>query len=259
MQRVVDWILLLEGGNTAWWSHGGSTLRIVIAPLITALLLYFAWKHTVRGKDPRDDTGLFVGYIAYFAIVCGACFAAIATSHWPTVFLIAGGCLGVGFVFGLLFGYPLSDGNKKNVAEPGPSPSTGANQAEVNAAAPNAPAAKPPVASAPPAPTGKNLMQQSADSLSKVIAGATLVEYQKIAGEFRAVSYAISRCAGDCCANSDKAFGAGVTLYFFALGFLIGLFLLPLYNLEPGDHSNSRASGGRNGSDLNPGGEVKPA
>lgn len=92
-------------------------------------------------------------------------------------------------------------------------------------------------------------MQQSADSLSKVIAGATLVQYQKIAAEFRAVSWSISQCAGECCTKSDKAFGAGVTLYFFALGFLIGLFLLPLYNLSPGDHSDADDGGGNEGND----------
>jgi hypothetical protein len=252
----VNWISFFDANLASWWAAGASSIpRMVLAGAIAAVLLYFAWKHTVKGKDPRKDTGLFVGYIAYVAIVCGACFIAIATSHWPTVFLIAGGCLGVGFVFGLLFGYPLSDGNKKKPQAPSPATNAGAHPAGGNPATPpNVPAA-----GSQAAPTGKNLMQQSADSLSKVIAGATLVEYQKIVAEFQAVSWAISRCAGDCCANSDKAFGAGVTLYFFSLGFLIGLFLLPLYSLEPGDHAGTGIPSGDNGSDAHAGDEGKTA
>jgi hypothetical protein len=218
-----------------------SATQIAVAIFVSVVLLVFAWFTTIKGKDPKKDTGLFVGYIAYFAIICGACFIAIATKNWPSIFLIAGGCLGAGFVFGLLFGYPLSDGKKKSA---GPGNGAAADRAGAGQAG-----ARPAAASNQSAPTGRNLMQQSADSLSKVIAGATLVQYQKIAVEFRAVSWSISRCAGDCCANSDKAFGAGVTLYFFTLGFLIGLFLLPLYNLEPGDHSGAPGGPGDGGAD----------
>ena len=231
-------VIALFDATTSGIASGVSGIQMFIAIAAPVVLLGLAWWTTVRGKDPKKDTGLFVGFIAYFAIVCGACFIAVSTRHWPAIFLIAGGCLGAGFIFGLLFGYPLSDGKKKTKGgQADGGAAGGVNQAGANAAAGGGKQA-PANAASQTAPVSRNLMQQSADSLSKVIAGATLVQYQKIAVEFKRVSWSISQCAGECCNKSDKAFGAGVTLYFFALGFLIGLFLLPLYNLEPGDHSD---------------------
>lgn len=94
--------LVDAGANATAMSPTVSTTQKSFAIVIAAALLAVAWWTTINGKDPKKDIGLFVGYISFFAIVCGACFIAIATTSWATVLLIAGGCLGAGFIFGLL-------------------------------------------------------------------------------------------------------------------------------------------------------------
>ncbi|HUB19024.1 MAG TPA: hypothetical protein VL990_10340 [Acidobacteriaceae bacterium] len=211
MLCAADWLSLLDSGAQAVPQNTVGAAQRAAAVAIAAVLLLVAWWTTVKGQDPKDksNTKLFVAFIAFFAIVSGGCFIAVVTTAWAAVFLAAGGCLGGGFILGLLFGYPLSSAKK------------GADQQT----------------------TASNLMQQSADSLSKVVAGATLVEFQKVIAAFQKVAAAISQCAASCCGTSN-VFGGGVTGYFFALGFLIGLFLLPLWNLHIGDDSDDDSDDG---------------
>jgi hypothetical protein len=218
--------------------------RTVVALVIAAVVLVVAWANTIRGFDPKSDIGRYVSFVASVAIVVGCFFIAVATWKWPAVELIAGGCLGTGFIFGLLFGYPISDPKPKSNPNPSAGPGLGGN----------APAGKPaqPVQNAPAPVPRSSLIRQSADALSKIIAGATLVQYHQIAIEFGKVAHAISRCAPDCCGGSSIVFGAGVELYFLTLGFLIGLLLLPIYHLnQPGDDdaddSAANSSGGDKG------------
>jgi len=218
--------------------------RAIVAFVLAAVALVIAWANTIRGFDPKTDIGRFVSFVASVAIIAGSFFVAVATWKWPAVELMAGGCLGAGFIFGLLFGYPISDPQPK----PNPSPATGPG-----GNAPNGNPAQPARNAAAPVPRS-SLIRQSADALSKIIAGATLVQYHQIAGEFNKVAHAISRCAPDCCGGNSIVFGAGVELYFLTLGFLIGLLLLPIYHLnQPGD-SDDTENGNDGGNGQNQGG-----
>jgi hypothetical protein len=198
--------------------------RVVVAFLVSSGLIALTWWTTIKGKLPcKDNVGLFVGFFAAFAIVVGVFLIVVATGNWPTLLLIAGGCLGTGFLFGLLFGYPMSGpANKPKPANKGGS----------------APAAgsPPPAQAAPASDDGagpQNLLRQSVDSLSKLIAGATLVQFNQIFEEFKKVALAISQTTAEGSGpQMSMAFGAGVTLYFVILGFLIGLLLPPLYHLN---------------------------
>jgi hypothetical protein len=213
--------------------------RILAAACVSAVLIALTWWTTVKGKTPgKENLGIFVGFFAFCAIVAGAFFVVAATWNWPAVLLAAGGCLGTGFTFGLLFGYPMSD-------------SAGNSTAGVAGGAPAGGGGNPPAAPAAAAPakdgaSGSTLLKQSVDTLGKLIAGATLVQFQQIVSAFRAVSLSISRCAsGGNGTQVSIVLGAGVTLYFLILGFLIGLLLLPLYHLnDPGaDESDPNAAG----------------
>jgi len=185
-----------------WWDIG----RIGIAAALAGLLIFLLFIFTVKGVKAEKSLGNFVAFNSASFGVAGAAVVVMASRDWPTVLLVAGACLGVGFVFGLLFGYPLS--NK-------PSP-TG------NGADNDEPAAQ------------ANLFQQSADSLSKIVAGATLVEAGKIFEQFKSVANAVSKysnAGGLVCGAESYVFGAGVTLYFLILGFLTGLVLPHFYSL----------------------------
>lgn len=228
---LVNLSLLLVVPSVSGGALQSDMFRTAVAFVLAAAVLVAAWANTIRGHDPKTDIGRYVGFVAVVAIVAGCFFIAVATWKWPAVELMAGGCLGVGFVFGLLFGYPISDPQPK--PNPSPSPGSGGN-------APNGKPAQPARIAAATVPRS-SLIRQSADALSKIIAGATLVQYHQIAAEFNKVAHAISRCAPDCGGGNSIVFGAGVELYFVTLGFLVGLLLLPIYHLnQPGDSDDTQ-------------------
>jgi hypothetical protein len=215
--------------------------RILSAAITSAVLIALTWWTTVKGKAPvKENLGVFVGFFGFFAIVAGAFFVAAATWNWPAVLLAAGGCLGTGFTFGLLFGYPMSDSPANSNAGAGGGAAAGGGA--------NPPAAPAPATPAKDGASGSTLLKQSVDTLGKLVAGATLVQFQQVVSAFRTVSLSISRCAsGSGGTQASIVLGAGVTLYFLVLGFLIGLLLLPLYHLNvPGaDEDDSGAGDGK--------------
>ena len=246
MLDAVNLSLLLAAPPVSGGALQSDMFRTMVAFVLSAAVLVIAWANTIRGHDPKTDIGRFVGFVSVVAIVAGCFFIAVATWKWPAVELMAGGCLGVGFVFGLLFGYPISDPQPKPKPNPNPAPGPGGN-------APGGNPPPPPAPNAPATAPHSSLIRQSADALSKIIAGATLVQYHQIAAEFDKVAHAISRCAPDCCGGNSTVFGAGVELYFVTLGFLIGLLLLPIYHLnQPGD-SDETENGNNGANGQNPG------
>jgi hypothetical protein len=242
MLDPVNLSLLLATPPASGGALQSDMFRAIVAFVIAAIVLVFAWAKTVNGYDPKKDIGRFVAYFALVAIVAGSFFIVVATWKWPAAELMAGGCLGAGFIFGLLFGYPLTDPQPKSNSSPSPGPGAGGS-------APGGDPAKP-AQNAPAAASHSSLIRQSADALGKIIAGATLVQYRQVASEFSKVAHAISRCAPDCCGGSMIVFGAGVELYFLTLGFLIGLLLLPIYHLnQPGDDDDSDGTEKPSGND----------
>lgn len=195
---------ILQGWN--WWD----VTRIALTILTSGALLAFAYYKMVRGLSPtKSNLGNFVAFNAVAATLIGVGTVVVATSNWTTMLLVSGACLGSGFLFGLLFGYPLS-------SKPVPS-GTGTSGGTDNTDS---------------AQSSRNLFQQSADSLSKVVAGATLVQAQTLYNYFILIAGEVSKCAfPPCCPPNNYTFGAAVMLYFLILGFLAGLLLPHFYDL----------------------------
>jgi hypothetical protein len=200
----------LDNTTTFLGMDGQDATRIVLTILAIGALLVFAYLKMVRGLNPtKTNLGNFVAFNVVVATLIGAATVVIATRNWTTILLVSGACLGAGFLFGLLFGFPLS--NK-------PSPAKPANQGGAG--------------DANTTPSGRNLFQQSADSLSKLVAGATLVQAQTLYNYFILVAGEVAKCAyPPCCPPNTYTFGAAVTLYFLILGFLAGLLLPHFYDL----------------------------
>jgi len=231
----------------------GDWARIVIALLAFAVLSIVAYWNMVRNLKPnRENLGNFVAFNAMVAMLAGGALVVGSSRNWTIMLLVAGTCLGVGFIFGLLFGFPLSSkpastangGGGNNPANAGNGAggnqpanagnAGGGNQpANVgNAGAGNAAGGGDGTATSP---TGQTIFQQSADSLSKVIAGATLVSAKPLYGFFGSIASAVSQNAAAIGVSpTSPLYGSALTLYFLVLGFLSGLLLPHFYDLiEP--------------------------
>jgi len=199
---------------------GEDWVRIALGIVIFGGLILTAYWNMVRGLKPSGgNLGNFVAFNAAAAVLTGAALVVASSRNWTTLLLVAGAALGLGFIFGLLFGYPLSgkppDAPKPGVPKPGvPKPGAGGDaQSTVSA-------------------TARTLFQESADSLSKVIAGATLVKAQSLYDIFVKVAGEVTKCAGAICPDpNDFTYGAALLLYFLVLGFLSGLLLPHFYGL----------------------------
>jgi hypothetical protein len=186
-----------------WW---GFPAKTVVVALVIAGPIYLGYRALIAGLTPsRENVGNFVVFNALLAILLGGALAVLATTAWETVLLAAGACLGIGFLFGLLFGYPSSQ--------------TGSGQ--TNGA-------------------GSTLLQKSVDALSKLVAGATSVEFKNVYTEFLAVAREISRYARidwlslketKTTYGASYVFGSSLTLYFLVLGFLAGILIPHFYPL----------------------------
>jgi hypothetical protein len=237
----------------------GDWARIVIALLAFAVLSIVAYWNMVRNLKPnRENLGNFVAFNAMVAMLAGGALVVGSSRNWTIMLLVAGTCLGVGFIFGLLFGFPLSSkppntgnggggnqavnaGNDGGANPPANAENGGAGNGAGNAAGAGGGAAV--------SPTGQTIFQQSADSLSKVIAGATLVSAKPLYVFYGNIASAVSQNAAALGVSRDSpVYGSALTLYFLVLGFLSGLLLPHFYDLiEP-----VPGSGGGGGAGIRP-------
>jgi hypothetical protein len=85
--------------SASLWVCGGGVVFLLFSVA--------AWWNMVKGTIPnRRNIGNFVAFNASVAVIGGAALVAGSSEDWPGLLLAAGACLGIGFLFGVLFGYP---------------------------------------------------------------------------------------------------------------------------------------------------------
>jgi hypothetical protein len=171
--------------NIAWPNY----VRGGVAAAAFVLLCILVYNHIVKGLKPSPgNVGNFVAFNTTIAIGGGAALVVGLSEHWTALLLVAGACLGGGFLFGILFGYPLSpkqpDLKKPTVTDGG----TNTTPTPANGSAPQAGGAQaqPPVgANTPPAngtesqaPGPGNAAQGGIQAPPPAVGNASIVEVQ---------------------------------------------------------------------------------
>ena|SRR5215472_3996239 len=163
---------------------------------ISAVAILAAWISFLQGG--KRSVGGAVAFNSVVFVTLGFCAVIAATPEWPTAIFWAAACLLSGGFIGMLFGVPIS-----------------AKQAN----------------GAP-----RNLVAESADTVSKFITGFGVAKYQEIFAQFKESAGYLSGSLR-CCGNQNSSFAGGLILYFSILGFLAGMLLSHFYkiNLAPDD------------------------
>jgi len=177
-------------------------------------------------------------------VVIGLALLVSASVRWQAGCLTAGAALLGGGFFGFIFGMPLSAASAPDQNEIDANASQALAEARKAtivaqrssndqdiAAAQQAQA----IAQKAMAKTGRiakhSLLADAASTLSKLVAGATLVQIAPIYREFKTASAYISTYLLQDSTANNATLGGAVLLYFIFLGFLAGLFL-PAYFME---------------------------
>ncbi len=114
--EILSFVWAADGTAEIVWTN---YLRGAIAAVAFVLLCILVYNHIVKGLKPNPgNVGNFVAFNATIAIGGGAALVVGLSEHWPALLLVAGACLGGGFLFGILFGYPLSPPPKAVPAPP---------------------------------------------------------------------------------------------------------------------------------------------
>ncbi len=166
--------------------------------------------------SPDRGVANAVAFNAVIFIVLG--FAAIiaATPRWVVGSFWAGTCLLAGGFVGMLFGIPL------HVDKDGSS--------------------------------STNLMVDSANAVSKLVAGATLAQLKPIYQHFQAFTAYLAYCL-ECCANDwypdklarnyNSSLAGGIILYFSLAGFLAGILLPKFFSFDSDSGGGGTSGTGR--------------
>lgn len=195
-------------------------------------------------SGPRREVQYVIAFDITVFLVVGMALLISTAVRWEAACLTAGAALLGGGFFGFIFGMPLS---AVSAPDPGQAEVTTAKaveqakQAMTVAFADNSPEAKAAAKAAQEkatqaaARTGRiakhSLLAEAASTLSKLIAGATLVQITPIYREFKTASAYISTYLLADTPTNGATLGGAVLLYFSFLGFLAGLFL-PAYFME---------------------------
>ena len=235
-------IIILCFALRAAGSTPGSHKTILVF-LVAALVLVLATYAIIQKKNKVEIQYIIAFDITIF-VIAGFAFIISAAVRWQTACLVAGAALLGGGFFGLIFGMPLSATNapseteiKDNAAKAAAAAQTAiaaANTAQTEAALQLAHQAQA-TAQQAAAMTGRiakhSLLAEAAGTLSKLIAGATLVQVGPIFKVFRETSTYISVYLLQDTPPNGATFGGAMLLYFTFLGFLSGLFL-PAYFMQ---------------------------
>lgn len=255
-----------------WWY-----LRCAAAVLIAVPLLVFA-RRQILTKEHTGQISYVIAFDITLFLIVGMALVVTASREWATACLCAGACLMGGGFLGLLFGVPYgrtaaelmanesganADGAAGNASAGahngggGVLPEAAAGAAGEGAAQPEAEAAAvglpaPPPAAGPgqapakaspsAAATGRNLLEDTASSLSKLLTGASLVKIGSIYQFFQKTAWRVGAYVTDgnvhggtsgaqFISSNIAVMGGALILYFLLLGFLSGLFL-PAYFMK---------------------------
>ncbi|CAN5714516.1 hypothetical protein BH10ACI4_BH10ACI4_35490 [soil metagenome] len=217
-------------------------IRTLIIGIIGLLMLVAANQAIIRSN--RDiEVKFVIAFDVVLFIVLGMVALISAAPYWGMASLCAGTCLFGGGIIGLLFGLPLGSEqiqDKTVIAQ---------SQARrkmdlINLATAKAVAANEPQQA--PAPhvvqaaqiareqadtqaaknRGRNLLSETASSLGKLLAGASLAKFGDLFDKFKGAALTISRDINP--GQNSLTLGGSLILYFGLIGFISGL-LLPAY------------------------------
>ena len=230
----------------AWWNGANSMTLIrfllsfgaagfTIATLHRTLFNPANSEHD-HGKDP---VRFAVAMNATIFVVCGLAVTSTAASNWETALLVAGSSLLAGGFIGLLFGVPQKQSTQvvqtpamlaqhAALAQQDLAAQGRANPEQINPNAPNqaqAQAIAAQISAAQASKSKDNLVVESAATLGKVLTGFTLAQVGPIYRHFLEISRAISHHLSDGSVPPNAVLAGAILIYFFATGFLSGLFL----------------------------------
>lgn len=230
-------------------------LRAWVSLILSVIIIGGLWAKILRGNRGEQVSFVIAFDITVF-LVLGLALAVTASREWATACLCAGACLLGGGFIGLLFGVPYSPraadfmearrttrtNNGRDEAT-GQTPQTGENPQPTTTPAPNyGGGGDHDVRAADRLGRRGTLLEETASSLSKLLAGASLVKSGDIYRFFRTTAWKVgcyltdgnvhSGSKGGLYVSSNIAvMGGALILYFLLLGFLSGLFL-PAYFMK---------------------------
>ena len=187
----------------AWWNSANSMtlIRFLVsfgaAAFTIATLNRTLFNPANAGsEDGKDPVRFAVAMNATVFVMLGLAVTATAAGNWETALLVAGSSLLVGGFIGLLFGVPQKQSTQEAKTD-------------------GAQATK----------SRDNLVVESAATLGKVLTGFTLAQVGPIYRHFLEIARAISHHLSDGVVPPNAVLAGAILIYFFATGFLSGLFL----------------------------------
>lgn len=215
-------------------------VKTLLVFLLTALILVAATYAIIQKKNKVEIQYVIAFDITVFVVI-GLALIISAAVHWQAACLTAGAALLGGGFFGLIFGMPLSAASAPSTTDIQNKAAQAAAAAQTALADANTDQAVQLLQQAQTsaqraaAMTGRiakhSLLAEAAGTLSKLIAGATLVQVGAIFKAFKETSAYISVYLLQDSPPNGATFGGAVLLYFTFLGFLSGLFL-PAYFMQ---------------------------
>jgi hypothetical protein len=215
-------------------------------PLIflIALVVLAGASYTIIYSERKIEIQYVIAFDILVFVVIGFALVISAATRWQAACFTAGASLLGGGFFGLIFGMPLSVAGAPSASDANDDAAKAAAKAAVAVATANAAGTDEAkrlavqaqaTAQKAAAVSGRiakhSLLAEAAGTLSKLIAGATLVQIGPIFRVFKQTSAYVSVYLLQDTPANGAAFGGAVLLYFVFLGFLSGLFL-PAYFMQ---------------------------
>ena len=198
-------LMVFTNWFAAWWgSANAMTLVRFLVSFGVAVFLIWRMNKSIAspapagtpGDDGKDPVRFAVVWNATVFVTLGLATTATAATNWETALLVAVSSLLTGGFIGLLFGVPQKQSTQEAKSEA--------------------------------AVAGKqrdNLVVESAATLGKVLTGFTLAEVGPIYQHFLEIARAISHHLSSPGVPPNAVLAGAILIYFFATGFLSGLFL----------------------------------
>lgn len=222
-----------------------SSFTRTIAAFVTALAVLVGTGMVIFNQgNEKTDIPYVIAFDIIAFVVLGLAVLISAATRWQAACLMAGASLLGGGFFGFIFGMPLSAVSAPDQGEAGQTAAKAAEEAhnammtafaartdEAIAAAKQAQATAQKAAETTGRIAKHSLLAEAAGTLSKLIAGATLVQIKPLFEEFKRASEYISIYLLQDNPLNGATLGGAALLYFIFLGFLSGLFL-PAYFMQ---------------------------
>jgi hypothetical protein len=235
-------LYLVHHHNTFFQDQQVRTITIGVIGIVVLVLA----NNAIIGGIGNIEVKYVIAFDTVIFIVLGLIALVSAAPNWGMAALCAGTCLFGGGIIGLLFGLPLGTEQVKDKTFQAQADARqqmdSVNLATAKAIASNAPehAPSPEVVQAAQVARQKadaqvagsnsrNLLSETADSLGKLLAGASLAKFGDLHAMFKSTAVTISGSISP--GQTSPTLGGSLILYFGLIGFISGL-LLPAYFMD---------------------------